>query len=123
MCSNFCHVLKNIRINNQDVPAILAHPDFIEMCIRDRSGRGAPRAPGAGPSADPAAVLRQPYPERDRKGCLLYTSIDRFAGLDRAAGEELGIEISVQAAKAALPYADGFYPVSYTHLDVYKRQV
>ena len=28
---------------------------------------------------------------------------------DRAAGEELGIEISVQAAKAALPYADGFY--------------
>ena len=35
--------------------------------------------------------------------------IDRFAGLDRAAGEGLGIEISVQAAKAALPYADGFY--------------
>ena len=35
--------------------------------------------------------------------------IDRFAGLDRAAGEELGIEISVQAAKAALPYADGVY--------------
>ena len=35
--------------------------------------------------------------------------IDRFAGLDRAAGEELGIEISVQAAKAALPYADGLY--------------
>ena len=35
--------------------------------------------------------------------------IDRFAGLDRAAGEELGIEISVQAAKAALLYADGFY--------------
>ena len=35
--------------------------------------------------------------------------IDRFAGLDRAAGEELGIEISVQAAKAALPYADRFY--------------
>ena len=35
--------------------------------------------------------------------------IDRFAGLDRAAGEELGIKISVQAAKAALPYADGFY--------------
>ena len=35
--------------------------------------------------------------------------IEKFAGLDRAAGEELGIEISVQAAKAALPYADGFY--------------
>ena len=35
--------------------------------------------------------------------------IEKFAGLDRAAGEELGLEISVQAAKAALPYADGFY--------------
>ena len=35
--------------------------------------------------------------------------IRRFEGLDRAAGEELGIEISVQAAKAALPYADGLY--------------
>ena len=35
--------------------------------------------------------------------------IRKFEGLDRAAGEELGIEISVQAAKAALPYADGFY--------------
>lgn len=35
--------------------------------------------------------------------------IRRFAGLDRAAGEELGLEISLQAAKAALPYADGFY--------------
>ena len=37
------------------------------------------------------------------------TIIEKFAGLDRAAGEELGIEISVQAARAALPYADGFY--------------
>ena len=35
--------------------------------------------------------------------------IEKFAGLDRAAGEELGLEISVQAAKAALLYADGFY--------------
>ena len=35
--------------------------------------------------------------------------IERFAGLDRAAGEELGIEISVKAAKACEPYADGFY--------------
>ena len=35
--------------------------------------------------------------------------IEKFAGLDRAAGEELGIEISVQAAKAAMPYADGLY--------------
>ena len=35
--------------------------------------------------------------------------IQRFEGLDRAAGEELGLEISVQAAKAAASYADGFY--------------
>ena len=35
--------------------------------------------------------------------------IQKFEGLDRAAGEELGLEISVQAAKAAAPYADGFY--------------
>ena len=35
--------------------------------------------------------------------------IQRFEGLDRAAGEELGLEISVQVAKAAAPYADGFY--------------
>ena len=35
--------------------------------------------------------------------------IQRFEGLDRAAGEELGLEVSVRAAKAAAPYADGFY--------------
>ncbi len=35
--------------------------------------------------------------------------IQQFAGLDREAGEQLGLEISVQAAKAVLPYADGFY--------------
>ena len=35
--------------------------------------------------------------------------IDRFEGMDRAQGEELGLEVSVQAAKAAAPYADGFY--------------
>ena len=35
--------------------------------------------------------------------------IQKFEGLDRAAGEELGLEISVQAAKATAPYADGFY--------------
>ena len=35
--------------------------------------------------------------------------IQKFEGLDRAAGEELGLEISVQAARAAAPYADGFY--------------
>ena len=35
--------------------------------------------------------------------------IDRFEGLDRAQGEELGLEVSVRAAKAAALYADGFY--------------
>ena len=35
--------------------------------------------------------------------------IQKFEGLDRAAGEELGLEVSVQAAKAVAPYADGFY--------------
>lgn len=35
--------------------------------------------------------------------------IQRFAGLDRAGGEALGLEVAVQAAKAAAPYADGFY--------------
>ena len=35
--------------------------------------------------------------------------IERFAGLDRAQGEELGLEVSVRAAQAAAPYADGFY--------------
>ena len=35
--------------------------------------------------------------------------IRSFEGLDRAAGEELGLEVSVQAAKAVAPYADGFY--------------
>ena len=35
--------------------------------------------------------------------------IQRFAGLDRAQGEELGLEISLKMARAALPYADGFY--------------
>ena len=35
--------------------------------------------------------------------------IHRFEGLDRAEGEALGLEISLRAAEAALPYADGFY--------------
>ena len=44
------------------------------------AGRGAPRAPRAGPSADPAAVLRQPYPERDRKGAAYHPGTDLPAG-------------------------------------------
>ena len=35
--------------------------------------------------------------------------IEKFAGLDRAQGEELGLAISLEMAKAALPYTDGFY--------------
>ena len=34
---------------------------------------------------------------------------EKFAGLDRAQGEELGLAISLEMAKAALPYADGLY--------------
>ena len=35
--------------------------------------------------------------------------IEKFVGLDRAQGEELGLAISLEMAKAALPYADGLY--------------
>ena len=35
--------------------------------------------------------------------------IEKFAGLDRAQGEELGLAISLEMAKAALLYADGLY--------------
>lgn len=35
--------------------------------------------------------------------------IEKFAGLERAQGEELGLAISLEMAKAALPYADGLY--------------
>ena len=35
--------------------------------------------------------------------------IEKFAGLDRAQGEEMGLAISLEMARAALPYADGFY--------------
>ena len=35
--------------------------------------------------------------------------VQRFAGLDKAAGEALGLEVAFEAAKAALPYADGLY--------------
>ena len=38
--------------------------------------------------------------------------IEKFAGLDRAQGEELGLAISLEMAKAALPYADGLYLMS-----------
>ena len=35
--------------------------------------------------------------------------IRRYEGAGRAQGEALGLEISLAAAKAAAPYADGFY--------------
>ena len=35
--------------------------------------------------------------------------IQRFAGLDREQGEALGLEVSMQMAREALPCADGFY--------------
>ena len=35
--------------------------------------------------------------------------IEKFAGLDRAQGEEMGLAISLEMARAVLPYADGFY--------------
>lgn len=35
--------------------------------------------------------------------------LQRFAGLDKAAGEALGLEVAFGAAKAALPYADDLY--------------
>ena len=35
--------------------------------------------------------------------------IEAFAGLDREQGEALGLEVSMQMAREALPYADGFY--------------
>ena len=35
--------------------------------------------------------------------------IQRFVGLDREQGEALGLEVSMQMAREALPYADGFY--------------
>ena len=35
--------------------------------------------------------------------------MEAFAGLDREQGEALGLEVSMQMAREALPYADGFY--------------
>ena len=36
-------------------------------------------------------------------------TIERYAGLDRAEGEALGLTISLEMARQALPWADGFY--------------
>ncbi len=50
------------------------------------------------------------FMENEVNGIHVDTEIiERFAGLDRAQGEELGLEVSAKAAQAAAPYADGFY--------------
>ena len=50
------------------------------------------------------------FMENEVNGILVDAAIiQRFAGLDREQGEQLGLEVAVQAAKAAAPYADGFY--------------
>ena len=101
------------------------------MCIRDRCT--PVRADSVGEAwsmttctARAAWGSSKPMIILTRAGACVFppVSYTHLEGLDRAAGEELGLEVSVQAAKAAAPYADGFYlTVSYTHLDVYKRQI
>ncbi|HIW08184.1 MAG TPA: bifunctional homocysteine S-methyltransferase/methylenetetrahydrofolate reductase [Candidatus Faecalibacterium intestinigallinarum] len=50
------------------------------------------------------------YMENEVNGIHLDPDlIRRYEGADRARGEELALEISLAAAKAAAPYADGFY--------------
>ncbi len=50
------------------------------------------------------------YMENEVNGIHLDEEIiRRYEGLDREAGEALGLELSVETAKAAAPYADGFY--------------
>ncbi len=50
------------------------------------------------------------YMENEVNGIHLDEAIiRRYEGADRAAGEALGLEISLEAARAAAPYADGFY--------------
>ena len=54
-------------------------------------------------------------------GCLLYTSIEErilsfYGGISKQINERISLEASVEAEQY-------HSPVSYTHLDVYKRQV
>ena len=74
-----------------------------------RSGIDIPVIAGIMPVTNASQIKRIMSLSGSQLPARFRAIIDRFAGLDRAAGEELGIEISVQAAKAALPYADGFY--------------
>ena len=66
-------------------------------------------------SAEEAVKIYQSIPSERLnagKGIGLHVEdwiIEKFAGLDRAQGEELGLAISLEMAKAALPYADGLY--------------
>ena len=50
------------------------------------------------------------YMENEINGIHVEESIiRRYEGADRARGEALGLEISLEMARAAAPYADGFY--------------
>ena len=50
------------------------------------------------------------YMENEINGIHVEEAIiRRYEGADRARGEELGLEISLEMARAAAPYADGFY--------------
>ena len=50
------------------------------------------------------------YMENEINGIHVEEAIiQRYEGADRAKGEELGLEISLEMARAAAPYADGFY--------------
>ena len=50
------------------------------------------------------------YMENEINGIHVEEAIiQRYEGADRARGEELGMEISLEMARAAAPYADGFY--------------
>ena len=74
------------------------------------------------------AILIVEFALDRRKICLLYTSVDEGATVRK--GQVLFIvdptqyEAAVRTAKAAVATAEAAVstPVSYTHLDVYKRQ-
>ena len=55
------------------------------------------------------------------EGCLLYTSVDRSTQSFEARMKGM-YEMSRQSGLAVLLGADSLSAVSYTHLDVYKRQ-